>query len=958
MASPPGALCPEEPHMSMILRFTDPDATTHARVGGKGANLARLAQAGFRVPPGFSITTDAYVAFLRETDIVGRLDALVGRLEFGDLGKLEAQTAEIRELIESTEIPADLAETIGREYAEIGTDVYVAVRSSGTAEDLAEASFAGQHDTYLDIRGHDGVLDAVRRCWASMWTARAVAYRNKNGFPQLEGQIAVVVQTMVSSEVSGVMFTGNPLTAATDEIVIDASWGLGEAVVSGIVTPDQFIVKSWNLELVQSTINTKEEQIVRNPETGVGAIEQSVPANLQDTPCLTDAQVAEVAELGKRVQAYYDEMPQDLEWGLADGTVYLLQSRPVTGVEFTWDADVEEPCWTTRISLYMRRRESEWISDNYDDVWTHEFGNAVWTGVMAPLSYSARFPMYSDEPWAVAAETVGADECREIRLFKYHRGTAYYNTRWYRIYAQKAIPQFRPGYLAETDPLDKDAILAAPFDWMGYARQLLRVTVAEPMKGPWGQVKWLYSEWRSENGRLLELATISEADARTLTDQQLITKAEGYLKHDLEYNRYFGGALLVYMRDAMSLLGYMVTKWYSGSNTNAIGELLAGSNRQTDTLKENHALWAFAETIRHDSALLKAFREHRDGEFFAALEGFESGRAFLAEYQPWALEYEHRGHADRDMYYPRRTEDLGIDYRNFEIFLNVENSVDPSKAERAANERREKTYAEVLDNIKRGGQLGVGYAKAAVFEKIYHLTHDLMMARDDERQCPTDRMTMGYKRCFMEMAARLVVRGVLNHPDEVHALAKHELYDVLLERRGPDTNPTLLRAKIDARMKDILRAVDGEAEYPFYLQHNRAVDRSTDEDSGGGLRGTGNSPGIVTGTARVVRKLTEAGRVREGEIMITHHTDPGWTPVFLLLSGVITETGGLMSHASSVAREYGFPAIQMKSAMSLIPDGATITVNGNTGEVTVHEDDADADSGDLEAAPEPAAVVN
>jgi rifampicin phosphotransferase len=194
---------------------------------------------------------------------------------------------------------------------------------------------------------------------------------------------------------------------------------------------------------------------------------------------------------------------------------------------------------------------------------------------------------------------------------------------------------------------------------------------------------------------------------------------------------------------------------------------------------------------------------------------------------------------------------------------------------------------------------------------------------------------MGEKVCFMEMGRRLVERGELRDAAEVHYLAKHELYDVFRDRRGPDTKPVLLRAKIDARKRDIDRALAGEIEYPMFLCRNLPLDRGSAAGPDSALRGVGTSPGTVTGTARVVRKLSDIGRVQQGDIMVTHHTDPGWTPVFLLLSGVVTETGGLLSHASSVAREYGFPAVQLRTAMSDIADGAVITVDGNTGHITV-----------------------
>lgn len=236
--------------------------------------------------------------------------------------------AQSRRLIVGTEVPPAIAAEIISCYAKLGAD-------------LDGASFAGLHDTYLDIRGDDAVIDAVKRCWASLRTARAVSYRKTQGFNAFPS-LAIVVQQMVESEVSGVMFTGNPINTATDELMINASRGLGEAVVSGIVTPDEYIVSHRNLKVLQKTLGSKRVQVIRDTEKGVGTIHCEMPEEKRARYTFSDEQVAELAAVGRKVQAAYEGMPQDIEWGYAGGKVYVLQSRPVTGVAFSRDADVTE----------------------------------------------------------------------------------------------------------------------------------------------------------------------------------------------------------------------------------------------------------------------------------------------------------------------------------------------------------------------------------------------------------------------------------------------------------------------------------------------------------------------------------------------------------------------------------------------------------------------------------------
>jgi pyruvate,water dikinase len=322
-----------------IIKFTEAGASDRALVGGKAASLGRLVEAGFPVPPGFSVSTELYSDFLSQNNLSEQIAARLRGLVYDNAVELEAQTAEIRTLILECPVPVASAEALLAAYHTLGDGVNVAVRSSGTAEDMAEASFAGLHDTYLDIRGDADVVDAVRRCWASLWTARCVSYRQNAGIEHETALIAVVVQRMVNSEVSGVMFTANPLTERTDQVVVNASWGLGEGIVSGILTPDEFIVDTKTLRITDRTLGGKSVEIVRGPDGhGVQTLDVSVERSSRFT--LSDAQVVDLVKLGKTVSEYYGGLPQDMEWALAEGKLYLLQSRDVTGADFTWDEDL------------------------------------------------------------------------------------------------------------------------------------------------------------------------------------------------------------------------------------------------------------------------------------------------------------------------------------------------------------------------------------------------------------------------------------------------------------------------------------------------------------------------------------------------------------------------------------------------------------------------------------------
>ena len=317
------------PHLTLPPSIL-PLASEHASlplVGGKGANLARLAQADLPVPGGFTITTQAYHTFAAANGLAERIPAVLstGLLETPDA--CEDASARIRDLFRQGSVPADLAAQILDAYAGLGRPA-VAVRSSATAEDLPEMSFAGQQDTYLNVIGADALLQAVVACWSSLWTARAISYRERNGVAHADVALAVVVQQMVESEASGVLFTANPLTGRRSETVIDATVGLGEALVSGQVEPDHFVVDMSTGQIIGRTLGAKALSVRSRPGGGTVTVQEDPKA----PPSLSAAQIQALATLGQQVSALYDDTPQDIEWALANDTLYLLQARPITSL--------------------------------------------------------------------------------------------------------------------------------------------------------------------------------------------------------------------------------------------------------------------------------------------------------------------------------------------------------------------------------------------------------------------------------------------------------------------------------------------------------------------------------------------------------------------------------------------------------------------------------------------------
>jgi len=327
----------EAVHAALILDLASPLATLD-RVGGKGASLARLAAAGLPVPPGFHLTTHSYRRFTDENHLAESILAAAEQANADDPTSCENVSAQIRSLSENHAVPPDIAAQIRQWYSRLGMDnPPVAVRSSATAEDLPEISFAGQLETYLNVRGDADLMEAVKRCWASLWTSRAIAYRARQDIRSGDVSIAVVVQQMVPADVAGILFTANPLTGSRDQVMINAAWGLGEAIVGGSVTPDSFIVNKQTGAVEFQQIADKEMMTVL---LNVGTRQESVPAEKRRKPSLEPQQAGELAKLGTRIEQLYGQ-PMDVEWAVWGERIFVLQARPITAlpepnVTFDW----------------------------------------------------------------------------------------------------------------------------------------------------------------------------------------------------------------------------------------------------------------------------------------------------------------------------------------------------------------------------------------------------------------------------------------------------------------------------------------------------------------------------------------------------------------------------------------------------------------------------------------------
>lgn len=909
-------------HASNTVGFADPRGIEHDLVGGKGANLGRLTQAGFQVPPGFTITVNAYEGFMAQNDFGKGLSDRIAAFATDDPVELERLTAALRHDILAMAIPATVVDDIAAAYAEMGEDPFVAVRSSGTAEDLAGASFAGLHDTILGMRGIGAVLEAVKICWASMWSARAVSYRNTMGFPHHEASIAVVIQRLIDSETAGVLFTGNPINASTEEYVINASWGLGEAVVSGIVSPDQIIIRARDFVAREKLAGDKALRIRRDPASGQGTLEEHLTGKERTDLCLTDDQIRQLGELGRAVTDYYDHLPQDLEWAFQDGQLYLLQSRPITGVDFSWD----ELCDDFQAEA----------GDDDDIVYNRTWADELWNNAITPMMYSMRGHILTElhrNTWTVC----GRSDVAKKRYIRFHRSTAYESAEVERDYVHFNPPFNRQGFSVYIPPSWREDALKQRFSWLDYLRAHATIYAVNPDAG---LHRWMDLQYRDyvHNKEFIERARgLGIDELAKMSDSAIKHYIDGILASELKFYLDLWTGFFVHATAAMSLLQLMLAHWYDGDNEMVFVDLITGVPRPTYSMHENWALWDVAQELKKVPDLLGQLDVLEGDAFFDAARKSDAAAGFVAAYDRFMSDWGHRGREDRDFYYPSRFEDSRLVQNSLKSLVSSTGTEDPRHAEEKVSKQRNKVLQEVCANIMAKP---LGLLKAEALKVVHDYALKFLMLRDDERNV-VDMLTWGGKKGFLELNRRLVERGVLAGPEDFYFLTTKEFYEVI----DGAANMVWTKAKIAGRRANFERFRRKEADLPVYMKAGRGLPELENTElvnAGGGMRGVPTSRGKITGMARVVRHLSEIGTIRQGDIMITNATDPGWTPVFLVIKGLVLETGGALAHGSCMAREYGLPSVQLTNAMKLIPDGATITVDGTTGLVEIVDDFAAA----------------
>ncbi|MEU3795219.1 rifamycin-inactivating phosphotransferase [Streptomyces fructofermentans] len=860
-----------------VLELKEIEEGQVAVVGGKGAHLGGLSRIeGIHVPAGFVVTTDAYRRVMaEEPSIDDRLDEL-SRLDPEDHEAIRTLSARIRRTIEGIAVPGDLAEAVGRALARFGGHTAYAVRSSATAEDLPTASFAGQQDTYLNVMGTAAVLRHISRCWASLFTERAVTYRRRNGIDHRAVRMAVVVQRMAFPQAAGILFTADPVTGNRRVATVDAGFGLGEALVSGLVNPD--VLKVRHGEVVERTIAAKLLAVEALPDGGTHEV--AIDSQRREQPALTDAQAVRLVELGRRIEAHFG-LPQDIEWCLVDDGFQIVQSRPITTLFPVPDSDDDEN------HVYVSVGHQQMMTDAMKPL-----GLSMWQlTAMVPM-HGAGGRLFVD-----VTRRLASAESRAALLDAMGKG----------------------------DPLVRDALETV------LHRDDFLPSLPDPDPGPGGPPAGGTSTPVEADPAivpaLIERSEQSiaalERDIRTKTGPALF---DFLLDAFEEHKRVLGDPLnfkaIMAGMDATWWLNDRLKEWLGEKNA---ADTLTLSAPDNITSEMGLALLDVADVVRRHPDVVEFLQGVGDEGFLDDMAKLAGGAEARDAIEAYLDRYGMRCVGEIDITRPRWRESPSTLVPA--ILDNVRN-FEPGAAERHFEQGRQKARAKEADVLSRLRDLPDGDRRAAATKRMIDQVRAFIGYREYPKYGIVGRYFV-YKQALMAEAERLVRADVIPEKEDIFYLTFQELHDVVrtnrVDRQLLDQRKNAFRAYESLTPPRVLTS-DGEAVSGAYRR---------DDVPEGALVGLPVSAGTVEGRARVVLDMAEAD-LEAGDILVTSFTDPSWSPLFVGIAGLVTEVGGLMTHGAVIAREYGLPAVVgVDGATRLIRDGQRIRVHGADGYVEI-----------------------
>ncbi|MGX5558529.1 phosphoenolpyruvate synthase [Bacillus cereus] len=865
---------------SFVLDFQEIEKTQLFLVGGKGLNLGELSNIqGIQVPEGFCVTTVGYEQAIGKNGAFQTLLNQLTMLKIEERDRIGEISKQIREVIMAVEIPVDVVESVAHYLSHFGDKHAYAVRSSATAEDLPYASFAGQQDTYLNIIGKENILQHIKKCWASLYTDRAVIYRMQNGFDHNQVSICVVVQKMVFPEASGILFTADPITSNRKVLSIDASFGLGEALVSGLVSADNYKVKED--EIVEKVIATKKLAIYGRKEGGTER--KKIAPNQQKIQTLTEQQILQLARIGRQIEAYFG-CPQDIEWCLVDDTIYIVQSRPIT-------------------TLYPIPE----VNDGKNHVYISVGHQQMMTDAMKPLGLSV-FLLTTSAPMCKAGGRLFVDATQRL--------------------ASPASRDYLINTLGKSDPLIRDA-LTTVIERKNFIELL---SDDEKEKDLSKKVPPASSQPQPENDPeiVTNLIKNSESSIEELKRNMQTKSGVDVLDFILEDIQQLKKVLFNSQSIAIIMAGMNASSWINEKMEQWLGEknaadVLSQSVQHNITSEMGLALLDVADVIRPYPEVITYLQHVEDDSFLDELIQFKGGEKVRDAIGAFLSKYGMRCSGEIDITKTRWSEQPAT---IIPMILNHIRDFEYGASKRKFEEGLQEALKKEEELLERLQHLPDGEQKVEETKRMICNLRNFIGYREYPKYGMIHRYFI-YKQALLKEAEKLVQNNVLDEIEDIYYLTFEELYEVVRTNK--------LDYKIIHKQKNAYKLYekltpprvitsDGEIITGKYKRENLPAEA---------IVGLPVSSGVVEGRARVILNMEDAN-LEEGDILVTAFTDPGWTPLFVSIKGLVTEVGGLMTHGAVIAREYGLPAVVgVENATKLIKDGQRIRVHGTEGYIEV-----------------------
>ncbi|MFA4132294.1 MULTISPECIES: phosphoenolpyruvate synthase [unclassified Brevibacillus] len=868
---------------SLVLGFQEMKKTQLLLVGGKGLHLGELSKIqGIQVPEGFCVTTVGYQKMVESNDMYQALLDQLTMLKVQDREQVGEISRKIRESIMEAEIPSDVVKAVTHYLSQFGEEHAYAVRSSATAEDLPHASFAGQQDTYLNIIGKEAILRHISKCWASLFTDRAVIYRMQNGFDHSQVYLSVIVQKMVFPQASGILFTADPITSNRKLLSIDASFGLGEALVSGLVSADCYKVQE--AEIVDKRIATKKLAIYARKEGGTET--QQIGPDQQKTQTLADEQILQLARIGRQIEAYFGS-PQDIEWCLVDDTFYIVQSRPIT-------------------TLYPIPE----ANDQENHVYVSVGHQQMMTDPMKPLGLSL-FLLTTSAPMSKAGGRLFVDVTKML-----------------------ASPDSRQTILdtlGQSDPLINDALMTV----------IERGDFIQSSPNDTNE----QNPGKSKNGMsALGFQEQFENDPTIVSD--LIKRSQKSIeevKHNIQTKS--GSDLFDFIREDIQQLKKIIfdpqnigvitaamnaSKWINENMNMWLGEknvadTLTQSVANNITSEMGLALMDVADIVRPYPEVIDFLQHVKDDNFLHEMVQFEGGQETQDAIYAYLTRYGMRCSGEIDI---TKTRWIEKPIMLVPMILGNIKNFEPNAGKRKFEQGQQEALEKEQELLARLKQLPDGEQKAKETKQMIDLIRNFIGYREYPKYSMMNRYFV-YKQALLKEAEQLVQTKVIHEKDDIYYLTFEELHEVVRTDKLDDQ--IINKRKDEYKFFEKLtppRVItsDGEIIVGQYKRENLPANA---------LVGLPVSTGVIEGRARVIVNMEDAD-LEDGDILVTAFTDPGWTPLFVSIKGLVTEVGGLMTHGAVIAREYGLPAVVgVEKATTLIKDGQRIRVHGTEGYIEI-----------------------